>query len=89
MSQKVVKYIIFDMDGLLLDTERVYTQVTQQIVSRFGKEYTWELKAKLMGTKEMDAAILLVDTLQIPMTPEQYLVERNAGHVIEIYRKNY
>ncbi|KAJ3086380.1 Pseudouridine-5'-phosphatase, partial [Quaeritorhiza haematococci] len=34
----------------------------------------------MMGLKERDAAALLIKTLQIPMTPEEYLKERNVGH---------
>jgi hypothetical protein len=38
-------------DGLLLDTERVYTEVTQQILDKHtdGKIFSWEVKNKLMG----------------------------------------
>jgi len=71
-----VTALLFDMDGLLLDTERVYTDVTQSIVQRFGKDFTWDLKARMMGRKATEAAQLLVDELQIPLTAEAYLQER-------------
>jgi pseudouridine-5'-monophosphatase len=76
-----ITHVLFDMDGLLLDTESVYTKVSQQILSRFGKTFDWSLKTQMMGKKERDAAKVLVETTQIPMTIEEYLSERNRGHL--------
>ncbi|KAJ1559571.1 Pseudouridine-5'-phosphatase [Cladochytrium tenue] len=72
---------LFDMDGLLLDTERVYSEVTQDILSRFGCTFEWSVKSRMMGLHERDAAQILIDHYRIPLTVDQYLVERNAGHV--------
>ncbi|KAJ9076873.1 hypothetical protein DSO57_1022077 [Entomophthora muscae] len=76
-----ITHCIFDMDGLLLDTERVYSEVTSEIVGRYGKEFTWELKSKMMGRVGSEAAELLVKELQIPLTAEEYLNERNQKHI--------
>lgn len=73
------------MDGLLLDTEIIYTQVTQEIVSRFGKTYEWSLKSRMLGQRAMEAATLLVNTLQLPITPEEYLEERNAKQAVRFH----
>jgi hypothetical protein len=35
-----------DMDGLLLNTESFYTIVQKDLLKQYGKEHTWELKAK-------------------------------------------
>ena len=32
-----VRCVLFDMDGLLLDTENLYTQGTQMVLNQFGK----------------------------------------------------
>lgn len=51
--------------------------MTQEIVSEFGQTYTWDIKTKMLGLKETMAAQILVDSLQIPLTTEEYLRRRN------------
>jgi len=78
MKQKpIFSYALFDMDGLLLDTEIVYTQVTQSIVGRFGKTFDWSIKANMIGRPAIDSARYLVRQLDLPISAEQYLHERN------------
>jgi pseudouridine-5'-monophosphatase len=64
------------MDGLLLDTEPFYTQVTQTIVSRYGRTFDWTVKSKMIGKRAGDSARILVEALNLPITPEEYLRER-------------
>ena len=66
-------HVIFDLDGVLLDTEKLYTEATQAVVGEFGKTFDWGLKSQMMGRHELSAAELLVETLALPISAEEYL----------------
>lgn len=70
-------YVIFDMDGVLLDTEPMYSKATNQIASRYGKEFTWDVKAQTLGRDFLIGAKHIVDGLGLPLTPLQFLKERS------------
>eukprot|EP01029_Cantina_marsupialis_P031003 TRINITY_DN8695_c0_g1_i1.p1 TRINITY_DN8695_c0_g1~~TRINITY_DN8695_c0_g1_i1.p1 ORF type:complete len:224 (-),score=67.74 TRINITY_DN8695_c0_g1_i1:200-871(-) len=40
---------VFDVDGTLLDTEKISTQALCSIVEPFGGEFTWEIKKMILG----------------------------------------
>jgi len=76
--------LLFDMDGLLLDTERLYTVATQKILEPYGKEFTYDFKLKLMGRKQGEAAAMLISHYGIQdMTPEEF-TERLTSHLEEL-----
>ncbi|XP_077552437.1 uncharacterized protein LOC144166824 [Haemaphysalis longicornis] len=70
---KPVTHVLFDLDGVIVDTEKVYTKAVQTMAKRYGKEYTWELNLRVMGTPEEESASLVVDSLGLPISPEEYL----------------
>ncbi|KAI8909937.1 HAD-like domain-containing protein [Powellomyces hirtus] len=72
-----ITHCIFDMDGLLLDTERIYTQVTQEILDKYvpGTKFTWDLKSKLMGRTAVESGRMVIEATKLPMTLEEYLDE--------------
>lgn len=49
-----IKAVIFDMDGLLLDTEGIYTEVTQLIADRYGRTFDWTVKQNIIGRGAAD-----------------------------------
>ncbi|XP_022135581.1 (DL)-glycerol-3-phosphatase 2 [Momordica charantia] len=77
-SRGSITHVIFDMDGLLLDTEVFYTKVQENILARFNKTFDWSLKAKMMGMKAIEAARVFVEESGISdsLSAEDFLVER-------------
>lgn len=73
-----VTHVLFDMDGLLLDTETAYTIAQQEILGRWGLRFTWELKSKMMGRKALEAAQIMIDDLGLEgkITAEDFVTER-------------
>ena len=74
---KSITHVIYDMDGLLLDTESLHARVNSEVAKRYGKTFTVETKMAIAGRPTLDSARILVDLLQLPMSAEEYLVERN------------
>eukprot|EP00835_Amoeboradix_gromovi_P001986 NODE_102_length_20354_cov_0.272018.p8 type:complete len:231 gc:universal NODE_102_length_20354_cov_0.272018:13214-12522(-) len=81
LGGKSCSAVLFDMDGLLINTEDIYTMVTTQILSKYNKTFDWDLKMKMMGLRQLDAAKLLATTLNVDLTPEDYLEIRNQLHL--------
>ncbi|XP_033208288.1 probable pseudouridine-5'-phosphatase isoform X2 [Belonocnema kinseyi] len=71
-SFKHVTHCIFDMDGLLLDSERVYKQIYQTIVSEHGHSYGGELAYQVLGRPEVIGAELIINHYKLPLTIAQF-----------------
>jgi pseudouridine-5'-monophosphatase len=75
-ASPATRAVLFDLDGVLLDTEPLYTEATQAVVGPFGKRFEWSLKRELIGTSEDNGARLVVERLELPISPEEYLKRR-------------
>jgi len=70
------RYVIFDLDGVLLDTEPLYTRATQQVVSPYGKVFDWSIKGDIIGRDALSGAQHAVQRLELPISAEEYLARR-------------
>ena len=73
-----VTHVVFDLDGVLLDTEPLYTAATCRIVGRFGRCFDWSLKSVMMGRLALESARIVVERLDLPLTAEAFHAERTA-----------
>ena len=74
---KSIAHVIYDLDGLLLDTESLHERVNSEVARRYGKTFNKKVKMAIAGRPTLDSARVLVDLLQLPITAEEYLSERN------------
>ncbi|CAF1112371.1 unnamed protein product [Rotaria sordida] len=73
-----ITHCIFDLDGLLLDTESIYTECIQKLCAQYKKNFTTEIKLKMMGRSSLQAGQILIRELDLPMTEEEYLIKSTA-----------
>ena len=70
------KACLFDLDGLLLDTEPLHGRAWQQAAHHFGTELTTEQLINLQGRRRLDNAKLVCSWIDQPITPKQLLSVR-------------
>lgn len=80
LGPRPVTHALFDMDGLLLDTETCYTVAQTAVLARHGREFTTDLKAGMMGKTALAAAEWLIKAFDppLPLSPEELLRQRDA-----------
>lgn len=63
--------------SVIIDTEDLYSIATQKVVSQYGKDYTWEIKTTVMGFIGRDVGVALVEKMELPMSPDEFLLATN------------
>lgn len=66
--------VIFDMDGLLLDTETLWHSAEVELFARHGAEFSWQDKLAVIGTSFAFTARYFAERLGRPVTDGAALV---------------
>ncbi|KEF55381.1 uncharacterized protein A1O9_08131 [Exophiala aquamarina CBS 119918] len=82
-----VRACIFDMDGLLIDSEDAYTIVTNTILRENGRpDLPWEVKAQLQGRPGPAAGKIFHEWAQLPISHEDFM-KRQVELQTEAFKK--
>jgi HAD superfamily hydrolase (TIGR01509 family) len=73
----MIRAVVFDMDGLMFNTEDIYTQVGRELLRRRGREFTVELKYAMMGLQPKAAFQMMIARLNLDDTWEALSAESN------------
>lgn len=74
-----VTHCLFDMDGLLLNTSEVYTQISKQILDeqRSTVKHSNDFKLTVMGNQAIEGAKKAVTYFKLSMSPEQFVARQH------------
>jgi len=78
--------VVFDNDGLLLDTESVWTRAEEDLFERRGTKFTIGDKHEMVGTSAAVAGAVLERRLDEPGRAGELIEELNALVVAELER---
>ncbi len=77
--------VIFDMDGVLLDTERVWDVVREDLTRETGGVWHAEAQRDMMGMSSQEWPVYMTERLGVPMSPPAIL-ETVSRELITRYR---
>ena len=84
----MIKAIIFDMDGVLIDSERLWEKSESLLLERKGlgtnAGYREKHRKKIMGLNQKDSVKLLKEYFGLPQSSEEILEER-IRILLELY----
>eukprot|EP01121_Diplochlamys_sp_Union-15-3_P001563 TRINITY_DN11352_c0_g1_i1.p1 TRINITY_DN11352_c0_g1~~TRINITY_DN11352_c0_g1_i1.p1 ORF type:complete len:261 (-),score=50.52 TRINITY_DN11352_c0_g1_i1:14-712(-) len=77
-NKRIIKGIIFDLDGLLLDTEPLYEEAIQAVLTSHDEKFTYTetLRSHVVGRGEHEGASLIISEHKLPVTPQEFLDAR-------------
>ncbi|MCH2114313.1 MAG: HAD-IA family hydrolase [Pirellulales bacterium] len=67
--------VVFDLDGLMFNTEDLYQQTGSEVLKRRGKEVSDALIDQMMGRKSLEALQVMIDWHQLDDTAEGLAAE--------------
>ena len=69
--------ILFDMDGLMVDTEPLARAAWERVIAPFGLTMTDDLYGRMLGRRTHESAQLVLDMLTLPLSRDE-LIERKT-----------
>ncbi len=77
LPERLVQAVVFDMDGLMFNTEDIYDRVGKSLLERRGHEFSLPLKRLMMGRQNREALQIMIDHCQLSDSAESLNLESN------------
>jgi HAD superfamily hydrolase (TIGR01509 family) len=82
-----VEAVIFDMDGVIVESEALWDKAREDLVKETGGRWGANAQEAMMGMASHEWSVYVRDELQVPMTAEE--ISRDVvGRLEDLYRKD-
>ncbi|HEY7148305.1 MAG TPA: HAD family phosphatase [Gaiellaceae bacterium] len=82
----MIQAVVFDLDGVLLDTEEVWDEARKEIALERGSRWPDDAQQAMMGMSSPEWSRYMHDVVGLPEQPEEISAEV-VGRLEELYRK--
>jgi len=82
-----ISAVVFDLDGVIIDTEEVWEDVRRAYVAEHGREFLPDSQSRMMGMSTGEWSRHLSEEVGVPRTPEQVAADV-LGRMAERYRES-
>jgi HAD superfamily hydrolase (TIGR01509 family) len=78
-SEQGLVAAVFDLDGLMVNSEPLAEWAWNQVLARFGKKMAPETFREIQGLRVVESARIVCERLGLPVGPEEALAERERA----------
>jgi HAD superfamily hydrolase (TIGR01509 family) len=82
----VIEAVVFDLDGVLVDTEELWDEARRQVADERGGRWREDAQRAMMGMSSREWSRYMHETIGVPDSPEQ-INEAVVQHLEDLYRE--
>ena len=82
----MIRAVVFDLDGVLLDSERLWDQARREVAIGHGAHWRADATAAMLGMSSVEWSQYMRDTLGVDLAPDR-IVELVVAGLLEQYRR--
>src|SRR5262249_55125688 len=85
-TKGVIRAVVFDLDGVLLDSERLWDQARREVTIQHNGHWRADATAAMLGMSSVEWSRYMRDNLGVHLPPDQ-IVDLVVADLLERYRR--